>query len=80
MNAEEILDKHLELRGWNKEVPKRSNLYNTLIDAINEALHQPPIVGRSEQFKCSCGENSWEYSKLHDSRRCMNCGLVQTNI
>lgn len=44
------------------------------------ALRQPPVSGRSEQFKCSCGENCWEYNKLHDSRRCMKCGLVQTNI
>lgn len=47
--AEEILDKHLENRGWTKTVPKYGNLYNTLLDAVSEALTIPPVVGQSEQ-------------------------------
>lgn len=36
--AEEILDRHLELRGWKKQVPKNGNLYNTLLDVVREGL------------------------------------------
>jgi hypothetical protein len=49
--SEEILDKHLELRCWTKTVPKHGNLYNTILDAINEALRIHDVVGRSEQLK-----------------------------
>ena len=44
--AEEILDKHLELRSWTYIVPKHGNLYNTLLDAVNEALNIP-VVGNT---------------------------------
>lgn len=40
--AEEILDKHLKLRSWNNTVAKNGNLYNTLLDAINEAINYTP--------------------------------------
>jgi hypothetical protein len=36
--AEEILDNHLTKMSWTNTVKKNGNLYNTLIDAINEAL------------------------------------------
>ena len=52
---------------------------NEVADAILN-LNKAFVSGRSEQFKCSCGDNSWEYNKVHDSRRCMSCGNVQTNI
>ena len=48
--AEEILDKHLENRSWTKTVPKYGNLYNTLLDVVNEALSIADVVGRSEQL------------------------------
>ena len=50
--AEEILDKHLELRNWTKTVPKHGNLYNTLLDVVNEALSIADVVGQSEQSVC----------------------------
>lgn len=35
----------------------------------------------AEQDKCPrCHESCWEYSRIHDSRRCLKCALVQTNL
>ena len=50
--AEEILDKHLENRSWTKTVPKYGNLYNTLLDAVSEALTIPAVVKSLPTDEC----------------------------
>ena len=37
--AKEILDKHLLKNGWTKEIKKESNLYNTILGAMEEAIN-----------------------------------------
>lgn len=78
--AEEILDKHLENRSWTKTVPKYGNLYNTLLDAVSEALTMPVVVGRSEQFKCDCGCTNHYKNEMYDSVKCADCGTVYARI
>jgi len=69
--AEEILDKHLELRSWTKTVPKHGNLYNTLLDAVNEALNMP-VVSNNEVAFC---ENCERYKLLlKKPAYCKYCG------
>lgn len=63
-DLEEILDKHLELRSWTKTVPKNGNLYNTLIDALNEALSIASVVNRRELLLAFC---QFMHSGTYDS-------------
>ena len=49
--SKEILDKHLLKNGWAKQIKKESNLYNTLVDAMEEAVNYSHCCTQLKAFK-----------------------------
>ena len=51
--SKQILDKHLKLQGWEKSIIKESNLYNTIVDAMEEAINYSQCCKvENEQLVC----------------------------
>lgn len=75
MEAEALLDKFAQDEGFgNFETVilncHRSVIRSVAIAALNQALHQPLISGKNEQFKCGkCSSNWGELRAI-----CFNCG------
>lgn len=46
----------------------------TQLEAENQALRQPPVVGRSEQLICPECENPYPHLHMDGSRSCEDCG------
>jgi len=72
------------------------NLFNTLenvrpdlAEQIRGGLLDPFHFNAGERLDAACEwieanwsehEHDWEYSKIHDSRLCRSCSLLQTNV
>lgn len=69
--AEKILDKHLKLNNWHMDIRKESNLYNTLIDAMNEALYISRFVV-TKRTLCLCGQPELTQYSPYCSLKCWN--------
>lgn len=59
MKAEDILDKFAQDEGFGNWETVVLNCHHSVIRsiaiaAVNQALQQPPVVGQSEQFYCTC--------------------------
>jgi len=75
--AEKILEKFAtkNMIQWNQESFKRSHsrLHKSIIEAINEALNLPDVVGQSEPSDCA---HDWQSVFHHNNligRYCPNC-------
>lgn len=57
MKPEEIKTELEKNYGWNFSSEENMEMYYELfLDVQKVVLRQPPVVGRSEQLKCDCGE------------------------
>ena len=76
--AKEILYKHAKSNGCKSDLLRNPFLEQAVLNAINEALTIPAVVGRSEQLvickKCGSSE-MYQYTKTKD--KCEDCGNIQ---
>ena len=52
--AEHILEKHINENDLNFIFHEKKDLWQELLNAVNEALGLANVVGRSEQLPCDC--------------------------
>ena len=79
--AKEILYKHAKSNGCKSDLLRNPFLEQAVLNAINEALTIPAVVGRSEQLVCeSCKEkfipiDKWNYH----CQKCQPCKPLEAN-
>lgn len=71
--AEQILDKHINENDLNFIFHEKKDLWQELLNAVNEALGLAHVVGRSEQFTCSC-ERPPAIRLCEGVESCLKCG------
>ena len=72
--AEQILEKHINENDLNFIFHEKKDLWQELLNAVNEALCQPPVVGRSEQLCPKCGGGDLFDIDDHYTK-CRDCGF-----
>ena len=72
--AEQMLEKHINENDLNFIFHEKKDLWQELLNAMNEALGLALVVGRSEQLSCpNCKGKNIEIRHREQSFRCIDC-------
>lgn len=77
--AEQMLEKHINENDLNFIFHEKKDLWQELLNAMNEALGLALVVGRSEQLVCPDCKLPFTKEELQIKEHCFNCGWEFAN-
>lgn len=74
--AEQMLEKHINENDLNFIFHEKKDLWQELLNAMDEALGLALVVGQSEQLCPKCGSDNLETADNENDNLCNYCGWI----